>query len=65
MRSGFCIFHEMKEEAELIPNLFRKEFSKMVAVISKLFGLQHIEIAEDIVSETFLEATETWGQNVE
>ena len=34
----------------------------MVAVISKLFGLQHIEIAEDIVSETFLQATETWGQ---
>ena len=34
----------------------------MVAVISKFFGLQHIEIAEDIVSETFLKATETWGQ---
>ncbi len=33
----------------------------MVAVISKLFGLQHIEIAEDIVSETFLLAAETWG----
>ncbi len=33
----------------------------MVAVISKLFGLQHIELAEDIVSETFLLATETWS----
>jgi len=33
----------------------------MVAVISRLFGLQHIEIAEDIVSETFLLAAETWG----
>ncbi len=32
----------------------------MVAVISKLFGLQHIEQAEDIVSETFLLATERW-----
>jgi RNA polymerase sigma-70 factor (ECF subfamily) len=32
----------------------------MVAVISKLYGLEHIEIAEDIVSETFLLATETW-----
>lgn len=32
----------------------------MVAVISKLYGLQHIEIAEDIVSETFLVAAETW-----
>ena len=33
----------------------------MVAVISKRFGLQHIERAEDIVSETFLLAAETWG----
>jgi RNA polymerase sigma-70 factor (ECF subfamily) len=33
----------------------------MVAVISKLYGLQHMEMAEDIVSETFLVAAETWG----
>lgn len=33
----------------------------MVAVISRRFGLQHIEIAEDIVSETFLQASESWG----
>jgi RNA polymerase sigma factor (sigma-70 family) len=52
----------MQSETGIIPQLFRKEFSKMVAVISKLFGLQHIEMAEDIVSETFLQATETWGQ---
>lgn len=32
----------------------------MVAVISKLYGLQYIEIAEDIVTDTFLAATETW-----
>jgi predicted RNA polymerase sigma factor len=44
-----------------LKHLFQQEFSKMVAVISNLYGLQHIEIAEDIVSETFLQATETWG----
>src|ERR1044072_843110 len=53
----------MKDETELIPELFRKEFVKMIAVISKLYGLQHIEIAEDIVSETFLTATESWAKN--
>lgn len=47
-------------EQEPLKHLFQQEFSKMVAVISKRFGLQHIEIAEDIVSETFLLATETW-----
>lgn len=51
----------MKTEQETIKQLFQQEFSKMVAVISRLFGLQHIELAEDIVSETFLQATETWG----
>lgn len=44
-----------------LKHLFQQEFSKMVAVISSLFGLQHIETAEDIVSETFLTAAETWG----
>jgi RNA polymerase sigma-70 factor (ECF subfamily) len=51
----------MDKEPVSLKQLFQQEFSKMVAVISKLFGLQHIEIAEDIVSETFLLASETWG----
>lgn len=33
----------------------------MVAVISRRFGLSQLETAEDIVSETFLTAAETWG----
>ncbi len=48
-------------ENESLKQLFQQEFSKMVAVISKLYGLQFIETAEDIVSETFLQAAETWG----
>jgi RNA polymerase sigma factor (sigma-70 family) len=51
----------METEQESLKHLFQQEFSKMVAVISKLYGLQHIETAEDIVSETFLLAAETWG----
>ena len=46
---------------ELIPHLFRTEFSKITAVLCKLFGIEHIEIAEDIASETFLAALETWS----
>ncbi len=52
----------MQSEKEALSGLFQKEFSKMVAVISKIFGLQYIEVAEDIVSETFLLATESWKQ---
>jgi RNA polymerase sigma-70 factor (ECF subfamily) len=46
---------------ELLPHLFRLEYSKMTAVLCRLFGLKHIEIAEDIASETFLKATEIWS----
>lgn len=49
------------EQPELIPHLFRTEYRKLVSVLSKLFGMEHIETAEDIVSETFLLATELWG----
>ncbi len=56
------LLFKMQNKKEALSHLFQKEFSKMVAVISKIFGLQHIEIAEDIVSETFLLATETWKQ---
>ena len=50
----------MKETA-LIPHLFRTEYRKIVSVLCKLFGIEYIEIAEDIVSDTFLLASEIWG----
>ena len=49
------------ENQELIPHLFRTEFRKITAVLCKLFGIEHIEVAEDIASETFLSAMETWS----
>ena len=49
------------EQTELIPHLFRTEYRKIVSVLCKLFGIEHIEIAEDIVSDTFLLASELWG----
>jgi RNA polymerase sigma factor (sigma-70 family) len=51
------------KESELIPHLFRTEYRKIVSVLSKRFGFDQIEIAEDITSDTFLTATQTWGIN--
>ncbi len=48
------------QNQELIDHLFRTEFRKITAVICKLLGIEHIEIAEDIAGETFLSALETW-----
>ena len=49
------------QQHELIPHLFRTEYSKIVAVLCHSFDLEHLEIAEDIASDTFLKAAETWG----
>jgi RNA polymerase sigma factor (sigma-70 family) len=48
------------KERSLIPHLFKNEYSKMVAVLTRSFGLEYMEIAEDIVSETFVTALDTW-----
>jgi RNA polymerase sigma factor (sigma-70 family) len=48
-------------EQDLLPNLFRSEYQKIVAVLVRRFGITHIEVAEDIVSDTFLTATESWS----
>jgi RNA polymerase sigma factor (sigma-70 family) len=45
---------------ELIPHLFRTEFSKIVSVLVKQFGIEQMDWAEDIASDTFLAALHTW-----
>ncbi|SDD36022.1 RNA polymerase sigma factor [Niabella drilacis] len=49
------------DQQELIPHLFRTEYSKIIAVLCSHFGINYIEVAEDIVSDTFLTAAELWG----
>jgi RNA polymerase sigma factor (sigma-70 family) len=48
-------------QGELMPHLFRTEYRKIVAVLCNCFGFDQVEIAEDIASETFLTASQTWG----
>jgi RNA polymerase sigma factor (sigma-70 family) len=49
------------QEKELLPHLFRSEYRKIIAVLVRHFGFEHIALAEDITSDTFLIAAETWG----
>lgn len=44
----------------LIPHLFRTEYSKIVAVLCRRFGMENVALAEDIASETFATALYTW-----
>ena len=48
-------------QQQLIPHLFRTEYRKIIAVLCKRFGFNEIETAEDIASDTFMSAAQTWG----
>jgi RNA polymerase sigma factor (sigma-70 family) len=49
------------QEKELLPHLFRTEYRKIIAVLVRHFGFEQISQAEDLASDTFLTAAETWG----
>ena len=55
-----ALFYFMESD-KLLPNLFRSEYRNIVSVVAYSFGIKHIEIAEDIVSDTFLSAAESWS----
>jgi RNA polymerase sigma-70 factor (ECF subfamily) len=46
---------------QIVDHLFRHESGKMIAVLSRLLGLQNIEVAQDLVQDTLLQAMSTWG----
>jgi len=48
---------------QTVDHLFRHESGKLVSVLSKLLGLQHLETAQDIVQDTLLQALSTWAYN--
>ncbi len=47
-------------EPKLIDHLFRHHYGKMVSVLTRIFGLAHIETIEDAVQDAFIKATLSW-----
>jgi RNA polymerase sigma factor (sigma-70 family) len=45
---------------ELGDHLFRRESGRMVAVLTRIFGLHNLELAEDVVQDAFCRAMEVW-----
>ncbi len=45
---------------QLTSHLFRHESGKMVAVLTKIFGTENLETAEDVVQQTFIDALQVW-----
>lgn len=44
-----------------LSDIFKSEYSNLIAVLSNYYGLKDLQLAEDIVSETFLKAMKTWS----
>ena len=44
----------------LIDRLFRREYGKLVAVLTRLFGVDNIDLAEDVVQDSLVEAIKDW-----
>ena len=53
----------MQESAgvsQLVEHLFRHESGKMVATLTGIFGIEHWNLAEDVVQEALARALQTW-----
>ncbi len=48
------------EVSRLLDHLFRHEAGKMVAILSRIFGIEHLSLAEDVVQEALARAVKTW-----
>ena len=48
---------------ELTAHFFRITYSKILSVITKFCGIENLELAEDIVQETFYKAVRNWQHN--
>jgi RNA polymerase sigma factor (sigma-70 family) len=46
---------------ELADHLFRQEAGRMVAVLSRIFGVHNLALAEDVVQDAFCRALEVWS----
>ncbi|MEO0570175.1 MAG: sigma-70 family RNA polymerase sigma factor [Bacteroidota bacterium] len=44
-----------------LDHLFRNEYAKVIAILTKRYGVSHIEDIEDVVQETFVKAMKVWG----
>ena len=49
---------------KVVDHLFRHHYGKMVAILTRFFGLSNIETIEDAVQDTFIKATVQWRNQI-
>lgn len=45
---------------KMVAHLFRRQAGKMTAALVRLFGFEHLSLAEDVVQESFIAAFQKW-----
>ena len=45
---------------EVVEDLFRREWGKIVATLTRIFGIERLALAEDVVQEALARALQTW-----
>ena len=60
MNSSSTNVAEPPEVSRLVEHLFRHEGAKIVATLARIFGIEHLGLAEDVVQEALARALQTW-----
>jgi len=55
------IISSSDEPNQLVDNFFRLEAGKMVSTLTRIFGLDNIDLAEDVVQDAMLKALQQWS----
>jgi RNA polymerase sigma-70 factor (ECF subfamily) len=50
-----------KDVQALVDHLFRHEAGRMVAILTRLFGIHNLELAEDVLQDTLHQALKDWS----
>src|SRR3954464_3260966 len=50
----------MTDVPQLTEHLFRHEAGKLVSVLAGIFGIERLQLAEDVVQEALIRALRTW-----
>ncbi len=48
------------ETSRVLEHLFRREAGRLVATLTRIFGIEHLALAEDVVQEALVRALRTW-----
>ena len=48
------------EVARVVDHLFRRESGRLVAILTRHFGIEHLHLAEDVVQDALLKAMQVW-----